>query len=51
MSIEVLESKLMEMGLTNIDNIRYNLTTAQLYEDAIRRGVRLTQPQETGPTP
>lgn len=37
MSIEALENELAKMGLTNIDNIRYNLTTARLYEDAIRR--------------
>ena len=37
MSIEVLEDKLRDMGLININDIRWNLTTAQLYEEAIRR--------------
>ena len=37
MSIEDLENKLNEIGLKNIDIIRWNLTTAQLYEEAIRR--------------
>ena len=37
MSIEALEDWLKEMGLKNIDTIRWNLTTAQLYEEAIRR--------------
>ena len=37
MSIEDLEDKLKEIGLKNIDNIRWNLTTAQLYEEVIRR--------------
>ena len=37
MSIEDLENKLKEIGLKNIDIIRWNLTTAQLYEEAIRR--------------
>jgi len=37
MSIEDLEDKLNEIGLKNIDIIRWNLTTAQLYEEAIRR--------------
>lgn len=36
MSIEALEKELAALGLTNLDNIRWNLTTAQLYEDAIR---------------
>ena len=37
MSIEDLEDKLKEIGLKNIDTIRWNLTTAQLYEEVIRR--------------
>lgn len=37
MSIEDLEEKLKEIGLKNVDIIRWNLTTAQLYEEAIRR--------------
>lgn len=37
MSIEALRDRLAEMGLINIDNVRWNLSTAQLYEDAIRR--------------
>jgi phosphoenolpyruvate carboxykinase (ATP) len=36
-SIEALENWLNEMGLKNIDTIRWNQTTAQLYEEAIRR--------------
>ena len=37
MSIEALEDWLKEIGLKNIDTIRWNQTTAQLYEEAIRR--------------
>jgi phosphoenolpyruvate carboxykinase (ATP) len=37
MSIDALRDKLAELGLINIDNVRWNITTAQLYEDAIRR--------------
>jgi phosphoenolpyruvate carboxykinase (ATP) len=37
MSIEALRDKLSELGLINIDNVRWNMSTAQLYEDAIRR--------------
>ncbi len=37
MSIEELEENLEQIGLKNIDTIRWNLTTAQLYEEAIRR--------------
>lgn len=36
MSIEALRDVLSALGLTNIDNVRWNLTTAQLYEAAIR---------------
>jgi phosphoenolpyruvate carboxykinase (ATP) len=37
MSIEVLEDRLREIGLININDIRWDLSTAQLYEEAIRR--------------
>ncbi len=37
MSSEVLEDKLREMGLINIYDIHWNLSSAQLYEEAIRR--------------
>lgn len=37
MSIEALENLLAESGLKNIDNLRWNLTTAELYEEAVRR--------------
>ena len=37
MGCEVLEDKLRDMGLVNINDIRWNLSTAQLYEEAIRR--------------
>ncbi len=37
MSIEALGDYLARMGLINIDNLRWNLSTAQLYEEAIRR--------------
>lgn len=37
MSTELLEDKLSEMGLINIYDLHWNLSTAQLYEEAIRR--------------
>ncbi len=37
MSIEALEDVLARMGLTNLGSIRWNLSTAQLYESSIRR--------------
>jgi phosphoenolpyruvate carboxykinase (ATP) len=37
MSTELLEDKLREMGLVNIYELHWNLSTAHLYEEAIRR--------------
>ena len=37
MSIEDLVENLGQIGLKNIDTVRWNLSTAQLYEEAIRR--------------
>ncbi|HEC18191.1 MAG TPA: phosphoenolpyruvate carboxykinase (ATP) [Gammaproteobacteria bacterium] len=37
MTIEALENVLTEMGLSNLGDIRWNSSTAHLYEDALRR--------------
>jgi len=37
MSLESLEDVLADLGLRNLENIHWNLTTARLYESAIRR--------------
>ena len=37
MSLESLEDALTDLGLRNLENIHWNLTTARLYESAIRR--------------
>ena len=37
MGIQRLTDRLAELGLDNLDSIRWNLSTAQLYEAAIRR--------------